>query len=237
MTALLDAFGLGPRELVAIVGAGGKTTILHTLGRELADEGQRVILTTTTRMASDQVTDPVCWSGDAQEIRSAFVPGTPLFVLSHTEEGKVAGLEPDAVDRLFASTVADFVIVEADGARTMSVKAPAAHEPVIPSRSTTVIVVMGAAALGQTLDSVAHRVDRVTALTGLPALDIVTPDRAAAILLHPDGGLKDIPDTARVVMAITKVTPTNSQAVAHLGAILTDHPGVDRCVPLPRPPG
>jgi len=226
--------GLGPRELVAIVGAGGKTTILHTLGRDLAAVGLKVILTTTTRMAPGQISESVCWSDDPTKVEEALTVDAPLFVLSDHDSDKVVGLEPAAVDGLFTSTSVDHLIVEADGARTMSIKAPADHEPVIPDTSTMVIVVMGADALGQRLGTVAHRVERITALTGLTRDDRLTPEGAASVLLHPMGGLKSVPDTARVVMAITKVSPANTDAAADLQAALVDHPRVDRCVELPR---
>lgn len=234
-TPLATRMGIGPQELVAIVGAGGKTTILHALGRELASDGYKVILTTTTRMARDQVSEPVCWSSDPAEVERSLAAGTPLFVLSKHDSGKVVGLEPGTVDAVFASTSVDHVIVEADGARTMSIKAPAEHEPVIPAASTTVIVVIGADALGRSLGRVAHRVERITALTGLTYDDLVTPEHAAAILLHPDAGLKGIPETARVVMAITKVSPATAPAVAELATILSSDPHIDRCIELTQP--
>ncbi len=229
--------GLGSRELVAIVGAGGKTTILHALGRDLAAAGHKVILTTTTRMAPDQISESVCWSADPSQVANSLVAGTPLFVLSDHDSGKVVGLEPGTVDLLFGSTTTDHLIVEADGARTMSIKAPADHEPVIPDASTTVVVVMGADALGRPFGAVAHRVERITALTGLTADALVTPEHAAAVLLHPAGGLKDVPGTARVVMAVTKVSPALAPEVAELVAILSGNPRIDRCIGIAQPIG
>ncbi len=198
MTTMLSLrIGLGSRELVSIVGAGGKTTILGILGRELASTGARVILTTTTRMAASQVTEPVCWSDDAVHIERSLDPGTALFVLCGSSRGKVTGLRRETIDNLFTSTSADHIIVEADGAGSMLIKAPAEHEPVISGGSTTVIVVVGADALGHPIGAVAHRVDRITALTGLTGNDTLSPEHAATILLHPDGGLKAIPGHAR----------------------------------------
>ncbi|MCL1600995.1 MAG: selenium cofactor biosynthesis protein YqeC [Actinomycetia bacterium] len=229
-TPLSERLGLQPRELVAIVGAGGKTTIMGILAEELSSVGASVILTTTTKMGADQVTEPVCWSSDPHAVEEMLVRGVPLSVLSGEAGGKVTGLQPDAVDRLFDATAADYVIVEADGARSMSIKAPAAHEPVIPRLSTTVIVVMGADALVCPLGTVAHRVDRISALTGLSGEDVPTPDAAAQILLHPNGGLKDIPEGARVEMAISKVTSENETSARALASILGKSPRVDRSV-------
>ena len=194
---LRTQLAVGDHELIAIVGAGGKSTILFTLGQELAEGNARVVLTTTTKMASDQVTDPACWSDDPVEIGRALEPGQPLFVALGTVPGKVTGPSPEAVDRLYAETAADYVVVEADGARSMSVKAPADHEPVIPSRSTLVVVVVGIDAIGRSLQSVAHRPERIEAITGLPTDTVLTVADIARILLHPQGGLKQIPDARK----------------------------------------
>jgi len=234
---LHETIGLGSRELVAIVGAGGKTSILLALGTELASAGNKVILTTTTKMAPEQISDRVLWSDEPVDVEHELAPGTPLFVLSGRTPNRVTGPSADAIDRIYGSTSADYVIVEADGARTKSIKAPAEHEPVIPTTSTTVIVVVGADALDQPFESVAHRLDRIAALTGWQASDVVTPGAAADVLLHAEGGLKDIPDTARVVMAITKVDSTNEVAATELAALLERHPRINRAVLLRHTPG
>jgi len=233
---LSQSIGIEARELVAIVGAGGKTTILHTLGAELAAAGYRVILTTTTKMAPEQVTEPTIWSDTPAEVEHSLTAGTPLFVLAGKTHNRVTGPTPASIDRLFSSTTADHIIAEADGARTLSIKAPADHEPAVPSTSTIAIVVMGADALGRRFESVAHRLDRITALTGAHGDALVTPDAAADVLLHPEGGLKGIPDTARVVMAITKVDADNGSPARELAALLESHPRVDRCIALRRSP-
>ena len=223
---------LGERELVAIVGAGGKSTVLFELGRELAADGRTVILTTTTKMAQDQVTEPACWSVDPGDVDRALNPGEPLFVAVGTVPGKVTGPLAEEVDRLFDETTADYVLVEADGARSMSVKAPADHEPVIPNRSTLVVVVVGIDAIGRPLRDVAHRPERIEAITGQPADAIVTVADVAAILLHPEGGLKQVPDGARVAIAITKVAPETEQAATDLEIRLVAHPRVDSVLVL-----
>lgn len=231
-TPLYESVGLGTRELVSIVGAGGKTTTLLTLGEELASAGNKVILTTTTKMAPEQIADRVVWSADPDDVERQLEPGVPLFVLLGRTSNRVTGPSADAIDRIYGSTSADYVIVEADGARTRSIKAPADHEPVIPTTSTTVMVVVGADALGQRFQSVAHRLDRIAALTGRQADEVVTPAAAADVLLHPEGGLKAIPDTARVVTTITRVEPSNAASATELAALLERHPRIDRAILL-----
>lgn len=230
--SVADRIGIGDRELVSIVGAGGKSTILFLLGRDLAASSGRVILTTTTKMAADQATEPICWSADPADVDLALEPGRPLFVVTGEIPGKVAGPSAKSVDRLFQETTADHVIVEADGARSMSIKAPADHEPVIPSHTTTVVVVVGIDAIGRPISDVAFRPDLVAKIAGIGEGELLTCDHAAAVLLHPDGGLKSIPRRARVVMALTKVTPDSDQTAERLAGILEQDPRVDRAITL-----
>lgn len=231
-TPLRERLGLGEHELVSIVGAGGKSTILRTLGEELAEANARVVLTTTTMLAESQVREPICWSDLSSEIEARLSPGVPLFVVGGRVPEKVLGPSPITVDRIFGETSVDFVLVEADGARHMLIKAPAEHEPVIPAASTTVIVTASIDAIGARISDVAHRPELVAALAGLSINDPVSTGAAARVLLHPTGGLKGIPRTARVVMAIAKVTPETGASADELAAILAEHARVDRVVPV-----
>jgi probable selenium-dependent hydroxylase accessory protein YqeC len=231
--SLRERIGLGTRELVAIVGAGGKSMILSTLGRELSRTSERVILTTTTMMATEQVTEPICWSVDPAAIDASFISGVPLWIATGRVPGKITGPPPGTVDLIFNDATADHVIVEADGARSKSIKAPAEHEPAIPSRSTIVVVVVAAGAINRPICDVAHRPERVAEITGLDVEEVLTVPATASLLLDPNGGLKAIPDTAATVMAITQVTPEAEQAAVELAGILADHPGVSRVVLLP----
>lgn len=231
--SLPDRLGLASRELVSIVGAGGKSTILFALGRDLSAAGARVILTTTTKVGADQPGEPICWSADPGVVDDAFMPGLPVFVAAGRGPGKIVGPSPAAIDRLFAGTDAEYVVVEADGAGRMAIKAPADHEPVIPSASTTVIVVASLAAIGHPISEVAHRPERVARLIGAHSDDLLTLEGAAGVLLHPGGGLKGIPNTARVVMVATGATSAAEGQAADLANILASHPRVERAIILP----
>jgi molybdenum cofactor cytidylyltransferase len=96
-------------------------------------------------------------------------------------EDKLEGLSPARVDALARG--ADLTLVEADGARGRSLKAPAEHEPVIPSSATLVVVVAALDVLGAPLDEArVHRVEEVSAASGAPAGAIVGPALVARAL-------------------------------------------------------
>ncbi|MEL6149070.1 MAG: hypothetical protein AAFR56_05560, partial [Chloroflexota bacterium] len=52
---LHHAFNIQRGDVVAFVGAGGKTSAMIALGHELADMGWRVLATTTTKIGRDQL--------------------------------------------------------------------------------------------------------------------------------------------------------------------------------------
>lgn len=230
--SVIDLLGLGDHECIAIVGAGGKTTLVHAIGREAEGSDRRVILTTTTHMSPDQIGEPVVWSADPSTIEAALVPGRPLAVATRDLGHKVSGIEPADADRIFSETSVDWLVIEADGARRRPFKAPADHEPAVPSSATTVVVVAGIDALGHPPEEVAHRPEIVALFTGAAPTEPLTIDHMAAVLLHESGGLKGIPPTARVVMAVSKVGERHLDSAQELAEILRSHPLVDRAVLL-----
>lgn len=116
-------------RLIAAVGAGGKTTLLFELARELREMGRRVAVTTTTHME--------------RKGRYGFVPfGIPCG------DGKIKGVSLSAPRELLKEY--DTVLVEADGSRHLPFKVPAAHEPALPVGADLVIGIAGAQAVGGT---------------------------------------------------------------------------------------
>jgi molybdenum cofactor cytidylyltransferase len=98
------------------------------------------------------------------------------------------------------------VLIEADGSRMRPFKAPAEHEPVIPARTSLVVPVVGADVFGAALGPErVHRFERVEALAGWTPAAPVTPELVARVLAHPEGGLKNVPPSARVIPLVNKV--------------------------------
>ena len=147
---------------------------------------------------------------------------------------KITGPQPEELDRLFAERALDFLIVEADGAHGRPLKAPADHEPVIPSLSTTVVIAIGVDAVGMRLDEASHRVERATAFSGLAPDHLLTATDCAAILVHPSGALRTAPEAARVLVAITKVSsPDQQKAAEEIANRVAEHPRVDEAIVIP----
>jgi molybdenum cofactor cytidylyltransferase len=97
------------------------------------------------------------------------------------------------------------VLVEADGARGCSLKAPAEHEPVIPEVVDIVVPVIGLDVIGQKLeDDLVYRPELVGALLEHRQDHILLPADVAGILTHRNGSLKAVPQSAQVRVILNK---------------------------------
>ena len=210
MTSLVQALGLGRGDVVAVAGAGGKTTLVYRLAAEAREAGLRVLVTTTTHMGTlpEAVTGPVILEeeGDlgtrvGKVLRET---GYATVLGRHVRPDKLEGISPDRADEL--ARRADLMLIEADGARGRSLKVPAPHEPVLP-RSTTVMVVMAALdVLGEPLDeSRVHRLELTAAATGLRPGETVGEDAVVAALRHRDSYPERIGHGVRAAVFLNKV--------------------------------
>lgn len=218
------ALGLSGPAVVATVGGGGKTTLLFALAREQLAAGRRAVLTTTTRFTIPKParelprvleSDPgvrLAATAAALEASPAVVVGAGLG-----ERGRVLGVEADWPARALGLPGVGLVGVEADGAAGRMFKAPAAHEPVLPDAVDLVLAVAGVTVLGRTLEAAhVHRPERVIALTGARAGEVVGAERVAAVLCHGEGGRKGLPQDASFAVVVTHAAgdPAGARAIA-----------------------
>ena len=213
MNSLIKALALRPREHIALVGGGGKTTLMFALAEELRRNGKRVIASTTTKV----------WHTEALEYKNLFLARVEAEWKRKTKEGlsrretvfvgkslldsgKVEGIAPSLADDLFHDSDVDYLVVEADGSAGHPLKAPGEHEPVIPGSTTTMVVaMMGLEAMGARLDETAvFRLEQVMRITGLNLGDVITPMALAKVFVHPAGLFKGSPEGARRVVFLNK---------------------------------
>jgi probable selenium-dependent hydroxylase accessory protein YqeC len=121
------------------------------------------------------------------------------------DSGKVEGISALLADEIFHDSNVHYLVVEADGSAGRPLKAPAEHEPVIPSSVTMVVAMMGLEAISARLDeATAFRVEQVRSITGLGPGGVLTPSALATVFLHPSGLFKGTPDRARRVVFLNK---------------------------------
>ncbi|MDH3944999.1 MAG: selenium cofactor biosynthesis protein YqeC, partial [Anaerolineae bacterium] len=157
---LVQALRLHSESRIAFVGAGGKTSSMFHLARQYSHP---ILLTATTHLAQGQVSladRHFVFEKSASVLAGKLPDGVTLVTGKVAAGGRTHGLPPVAVASLHAWARAHDVpmLIEADGARQKSLKAPDMHEPVIPDLAGVVAVLAGLSALGQPLtDKIVHR--------------------------------------------------------------------------------
>lgn len=170
--------------IVAVVGSGGKTTLIKNLAQKYRAEGKTVLVTTTTHMFIEEDT---LLTDDAEVIIRALketgyaMAGVPVGI-------KIKALSSQTLEAVCA--FADVVLVEADGSKHMPLKFPNATEPVIPPKVEEIIVVWGPHGLGKPAREVCHRLELVMACLGINEDTPITREHASQLL--EEGYLKPL---------------------------------------------
>lgn len=226
---LHQALNVKHGDVISFVGAGGKTTAALRLMEELAGIGRQVVFTTTTK-----ILEPIPRENEylllAEEEEAlaqvselltcypkVFLANRRLEEVDPTAFGesnrdypmrpnKLAGVPPSLVDRLARRLNEAVILVEADGAGHRALKAPAAHEPVVPPSTTILVPLADLTVLGKPLaEEHVHRPELVARLTGVAVSQPVTVEMVATVLSHPQGGLKGLPEQARVIPILNQM--------------------------------
>ncbi|MDQ7780249.1 MAG: selenium cofactor biosynthesis protein YqeC, partial [Planctomycetota bacterium] len=150
-TAVARLLDIRKGDAVSFVGAGGKTSLMKAFARDLSAVFS-VAVTTTTKMRDldeDAFASVFAAEPPAETtIRDLRASGRiPAFFAGKSEDGKCLAPDPAAIRWL--AGYFDILLIEADGARGMSLKFPRSHEPVVPEFSKKVVWVVGLDALGK----------------------------------------------------------------------------------------
>ena len=182
--------------ITAIIGSGGKSTLLKTLGLELMRAGGRVLLCTTTHMFP---VAGVPWDGPSRRLDAApwkpgakHIPGCTCEACAGMSRGSIcqAGVLDPQTGKLSAPAEPlneltqrfDYVLAEADGSKRLPLKAHAAWEPVVPAGTANVIWLVGASGFGKPVAEVVHRPELFCERCDCELTDTATPERVAQVL-------------------------------------------------------
>ena len=163
----------GRVQVVTLIGAGGKTTCLRSLTREINSFGNQVIATTTTKVFPEESLKG--WKNlNPPPYKQAGACFWYVDVIA--ESGKWLGPPLKAVDAAIASARSVpnvgihgsvqasakvsqkdvpnlYWVIEGDGARGLKLKCWEAHEPQVPQRSDCVVLVLDGGLWGRVLQA------------------------------------------------------------------------------------
>lgn len=219
---LMQALGLGDREIVSVVGAGGKTSTVCRLAEEYREAGHTCLVMTTTHMlypAGRTVYSRLPKIGRRAEI---------CWIGRPCEDGRIRPPAEETLCEIFSN---DFpVLIEADGARMLPCKAPAEHEPVILRETTHVCGVLGLDALGQRIGACCYRPERVAMLLGKSMEDVLEAEDLAVIAFDERGLRKGVRPACAYTVILNKADDGRRRRQAARAAVLLERRGIGRVV-------
>ncbi|WP_315110956.1 selenium cofactor biosynthesis protein YqeC [Clostridium intestinale] len=187
---LKDALDVRLGDVITIVGAGGKTTLMFTLGEELRGEG-KVLITTTTKIYM-----PETHQFDFLEIdfhkfnRNVINKGIYIYGESVDSENKIKGLSLKLLEKQLHKF--DYVLVEGDGSKKKPLKGWREDEPVVSSNTTRTVGVLSIEVVGKKInEGNIHRVDRFLDITNSNLGEVIDLEMITSLVFHEKGLFKD----------------------------------------------
>ena len=165
---LIHAFNIKNKDIITIVGAGGKTSLMFSAS-SLLRKDYKVLVTTTTNI---YVPDPevvnfdgFCLVDNKKELESilksdekgVYIIGSKI--INNSNKQKLKGLNFEVLDKIVPYF--DIVIIEGDGSKEKPLKGWKDSEPVVYDKTNKIIGVVDITSIGLDIneDNI-HRLDK-----------------------------------------------------------------------------
>ncbi len=236
--SLINRLCTRPKGMISLMGAGGKTSLMFRLAKDLSNAGKKVLTTTTTKIffPDKRLSPETVIAHSAHDLIKKSKAGLlryPHFSAGKhhdTSSGKLEGFSPDILDQLWQADLFDWIIVEADGSRQKPLKATDAHEPVLPKSTALLVLVTGLDSVGLPLDeNHVHRAGLFSKNTGLDlgqAVDEASIAVSIAMEIKKAAGLCNASD--RLLFLNKADTPGRIESGLHIAGLLKGNPYLDR---------
>ena len=216
--SIAQALRVDSSPCIAFTGAGGKTTGLFQLARQLRSP---VIVTATSHLGA--------WQFGLADKHILTETPAPLEELEHGLQGVILvtgeldGDRSKPVNENLLHWLYQYcgyhsipLLIEADGSRQKPLKAWADHEPAIPGFVKHVVQVAGLTGVGKHLnDENVHRPEIFSKISGLRLGERITADSLNRVLTHPQAGLKNFPSEARRIVLLNQADNDELQSIAN----------------------
>lgn len=195
--------------IIAIVGAGGKTSIGSHIGESLAQLGRHTLLTTTTKI----------YKPDGESVyigKAAHIHADSCYMVAANRllpSGKLEGYAAQDIKTIAELCMFDVILAEADGAAGKPVKAPSESEPVYPLAVDLIIGVIGADCLGQPVtEENVHRSALFCKVTGAHEGEPITARHIISLISHTDGLFRHADPAVPKVVFLNKCDTMDERA-------------------------
>ncbi len=192
---LIDTFKIKDKDIITIIGAGGKTSLMYSASSFLRNK-YKVLVTTTTHIyvPDEDIYDEILMLND-------FTDESYISILKNNKNGvyvvgnyivnncKIKGLTFEMLDKIIPYF--DIIIIEGDGAKEKSLKGWRDLEPVIYPKTTKIIGVLDITSIGLDINEEnIHRVDKFLDITNDYCANKVSIEHLEKLILNKNGLFK-----------------------------------------------
>lgn len=178
-------------DMISIVGAGGKTTLMFLLANELKNKG-KVLVTTTTKIynPSEEVDSLALGEEGYKFLKSINDNGIYAYGKYINDENKLIGADVEILNGLTDSF--DYILVESDGSKRKDLKAWNNNEPVVSSITSNTIGVLSLKTINMEINNEnIHRLKEFTSLTNSKEGQKVNLDTLIEVIFNKKGLFKE----------------------------------------------
>jgi len=219
--SLFSCLEISTGSAVAVVGCGGKSSLVELLADRLREK--KVLISTTTKIYPPKMKDIMLCETLLQCEEHEARAGVQCMGLLNSASGKLEAL-PDAFLTAIKSRY-DIVLLEADGSRGLPCKGWLANEPVVPHYCTHTVGLITMGALGKAAgESTVHRLPEFFALTGVGEGRAITAAALEAMVCAPGGMFKNSAGKRYVIVNQVEDDATAAAALSFLRAIKEKFP-------------
>ncbi|MEJ8554232.1 selenium cofactor biosynthesis protein YqeC [Tepidibacter sp. Z1-5] len=204
------------KEIISFVGAGGKTTSVFKLAKELKNRNKKVLVTTSTAIYYPNEGDyDELIVNDSINIDRIKEGSITVIGREVSKENKLLGLSKQSIDEIYNLKVFDYILVEADGSKRKSIKSPADHEPVIPINTDKVVGVIGLDCIGKKINEEnVHRPELFCNITNSKMEEMIDEDKIFKLIINEKGLFKDTSKECKKYVLLNKVECEERKKIA-----------------------
>lgn len=224
-----DVFKIKDKDVVSIVGSGGKTTLMNYLAKEFNKRKVLVSTTTKIRIPSQDFYDFIAFNKEeADAIKNINNKG--IYVLG----SKIKDNKLESFDLEYMKSITDnfdIVFLEADGSKEKYIKGWNETEPVILDNTTITIGIINLEILGKLVnENNVHRVEQFMDLTGAKLNDVIEKEHLIAVIRGEKGLFKN--SKGRRILLINGVKDNQTRKIANeiTETILKKHNKIDEVI-------
>lgn len=201
----------GMNKTVSVVGGGGKTTLIRRVMKECLEGGIPCAVSTTTHI---QAIHEKYFLGDpsVELFREFMLKYGVVWMGQETTEGKLKAFPEDYIETV--SKEPGILLLEADGAKHLPVKAPAVHEPVICAQTDMVWNVYGMGAVGRRIEEVCFRVEEVCKILKKDKKDMLRAEDIVTLAESRLAGRKNITDAMEYHVVLNQADTKEQERTA-----------------------